>query len=41
MLKGFILDDERFKVSGESRYFEELLARIRDIRSSEKLKQNL
>lgn len=37
MLKGFILDDERFKASGDSRYFEELLTRIRDIRSSEKV----
>ncbi|MDR1849288.1 MAG: virulence RhuM family protein [Zoogloeaceae bacterium] len=34
--KGFLLDDERFKGSQDSGYFEELLARIRDIRSSEK-----
>lgn len=35
--KGFLLDDERLKEPGNSRYFEELLARIRDIRSSEKV----
>ena len=35
--KGFILDDERLKEPGNDRYFEELLARIRDIRSSEKV----
>jgi hypothetical protein len=34
--KGFLLDDERFKGGEDSGYFEELLARIRDIRSSEK-----
>ena len=34
--KGFLLDDERFKGGKDSGYFEELLARIRDIRSSEK-----
>ena len=34
--KGFLLDDERFKGGQDSGYFEELLARIRDIRSSEK-----
>lgn len=34
--KGFLLDDERFKDGQDSGYFEELLARIRDIRSSEK-----
>lgn len=37
MIKGFALDDERLKNNGESPYFEELLARIRDIRSSEKI----
>lgn len=37
MIKGFSLDDERLKNNGESLYFEELLARIRDIRSSEKI----
>jgi hypothetical protein len=35
--KGFLLDDERFKAGQDSEYFEELLARIRDIRSSEKV----
>jgi hypothetical protein len=38
LVKGFVLDDERLK-AGESRigdYFEELLARIRDIRASER-----
>jgi len=34
--KGFLLNDERFKGGQDSGYFEELLARIRDIRSSEK-----
>lgn len=37
MIKGFSLNDERLKNNGESPYFEELLARIRDIRSSEKI----
>ncbi|HUP93201.1 MAG TPA: virulence RhuM family protein [Solimonas sp.] len=37
LVKGFTLDDERLKESGGGDYFEELLARIRDIRSSEKL----
>ena len=36
MIKGFALNDERLKNNGENSYFEELLARIRDIRSSEK-----
>jgi hypothetical protein len=31
------MDDERLKNLGGERYFEELLARIRDIRSSEKV----
>lgn len=35
--KGFVLDDERLKEPEGGRYFEELLARIRDIRSSEKV----
>ncbi|MDR0274037.1 MAG: virulence RhuM family protein [Burkholderiaceae bacterium] len=35
--KGFLLDDERFKSGGDEVYFNELLARIRDIRSSEKV----
>jgi hypothetical protein len=36
MIKGFVLDDERLKLARNS-YFDELLARIRDIRSSEKV----
>lgn len=36
LIKGFVLDDERFK-RGDDAYFDELLARIRDIRSSEKV----
>ena len=36
LVKGFVLDDERFK-RGDDSYFDELLARIRDIRSSEKV----
>lgn len=36
IVKGFTMDDERLKQRGGSNYFEELLARIRDIRSSEK-----
>ena len=35
--KGVLLDDERFKRGEDAEYFEELLARIRDIRSSEKV----
>lgn len=37
IVKGFTLDDERLKQAGGGSYFDELLARIRDIRSSEKL----
>lgn len=37
MKKGFVLDDERLKNLGDGNYFDELLARIRDIRSSEKV----
>jgi hypothetical protein len=37
IIKGFALDDERFKQAGGGNYFDELLARIRDIRSSEKI----
>ena len=37
IVKGFVLDDERLKRSGGGEYFDELLARIRDIRSSEKV----
>jgi hypothetical protein len=36
IVKGFAMDDERLKRGGGGNYFEELLARIRDIRSSEK-----
>lgn len=35
MLKGFSLDDDRLN-DGNSRYFKELLQRVRDIRSSER-----
>jgi hypothetical protein len=37
LVKGFTLDDNRLKQSGGGNYFDELLARIRDIRSSEKV----
>jgi hypothetical protein len=37
IVKGFTMDDERLKQRGGGNYFEELLARIRDIRSSEKV----
>jgi hypothetical protein len=38
MVKGFTMDDTRLKQGGyKSRYFEELLERIRDIRSSERM----
>lgn len=37
MKKGFALDDERLKNFGGGNYFDELLSRIRDIRSSEKV----
>lgn len=37
IVKGFALDDERLKQVGGGGYFDELLARIRDIRSSEKI----
>lgn len=37
MKKGFALDDDRLKRLGGGNYFAELLARIRDIRSSEKV----
>ncbi len=37
IIKGFAMDDDRLKQEGaRSRYFEELLQRIRDIRSSER-----
>lgn len=37
LVKGFTLDDERLKRGGGGNYFDELLARIRDIRASEKV----
>ena len=37
MIKGFIMDDERLKGNGGGNYWKELLDRIRDIRSSEKV----
>jgi hypothetical protein len=37
IVKGFTMDDERLKESGGGNYFDELLSRIRDIRSSEKI----
>ncbi len=37
IVKGFSLNNEKLKNNGENPYFEELLARIRDIRSSEKI----
>lgn len=37
IIKGFLLDDERLKNNGSGNYFKELLDRIRDIRSSEKI----
>ncbi|MEK7171043.1 MAG: virulence RhuM family protein [Patescibacteria group bacterium] len=38
LIKGFTMDDERLKQSGgRARYFEELLQRVRDIRSSERM----
>ena len=36
IIKGFAVDDQRLKRLGGGNYFDELLARIRDIRSSEK-----
>ncbi len=35
--KGFVLNDELLKNAGRGNYFDELLTRIRDIRSSEKI----
>lgn len=37
IVKGFTLNDELLKQAGGGNYFDELLARIRDIRSSEKV----
>ena len=36
LVKGFVMDDERLKGDGRWDFFDELLQRIRDIRSSEK-----
>lgn len=36
LVKGFVMDDERLKNPGGLDYFDELLARIREIRASEK-----
>lgn len=36
LVKGFVLNDDKFKQGKGSNYFDQLLARIRDIRSSEK-----
>jgi len=37
IVKGFTMDDDRLKRAGGGNYFDELLARIRDIRSAEKV----
>ena len=38
LIKGFTMDDERLKQGGgKARYFQELLQRVRDIRSSERM----
>jgi len=37
IIKGFTMDDERLKAAGQIRYFDELVERIRDIRSSERI----
>ena len=37
LIKGFTMNDEQLKEVGGGNYFDELLARIRDIRSSEKV----
>ncbi len=37
IVKGFAMNDELLKEAGGGQYFDELLARIRDIRSSEKI----
>lgn len=37
LVKGFALNDDLLKNAGKGNYFDELLARIRDIRSSEKV----
>ena len=40
LIKGFALDDERLKRDSRGNYFDELLARIRDIRSSAPTRPN-
>lgn len=37
IVKGFTMDDERLKAAGQIHYFDELVERIRDIRSSERI----
>ena len=37
LIKGFVMDDDRLKNFGGGNYFKELLERVRDIRSSEKV----
>ncbi len=37
LIKGFTMDDDRLTRAGGGNYFDELLARIRDIRSSERV----
>ena len=37
LIKGFAMNDDLLKLAGGGNYFDELLARIRDIRSSEKV----
>jgi len=37
LIKGFTLNDEKLKSGSQSNYFDELLERVRDIRSSERL----
>lgn len=37
LIKGFTLDDQRLKSGGQMNYFDELLDRIRDIRSTEQV----
>ena len=37
MIKGFTMDDERLKGNCGGNYWKELLARIKDIKSSEKV----
>ena len=37
LIKGFAMNDEMLKQAGGGNYFDELLARVRDIRSSEKV----